>query len=150
MEWLSKRRNAALLCFGLGGVLALMMVIYAPVRMTSVVLDGGEMREMALMCAAPQKTEEFVYVKEQQLCAEMAKAMEGIALRRVRSAPYVEIREAIYIVKPTLTSGGTAEGFTVDAEGAVYSGNVQYRTVREEDGLALYQAAAALWQQVKE
>lgn len=148
MNRLSKRKNAALLCFGLGGVLVLLMMFYAPVRMTAVMLDGGELQEMALMCAAPKKTEEFVYVKDEQLCAEMAKSLEGISLCRVRSAPHVEIREPIYIVKPTLTTGGTAEGFIVDAEGAVYSGKVQYRTVHREDGLALYETVAKLWQQV--
>ena len=148
MNRLSKRKNAALLCFGVGGVLALLLIIYAPVRMNTLALDGGELQEMALMCAAPKKTEEFVYVKDEQLCAEMAEAMEGISLRRVKSAPHVEIREPIYIVKPALTTGGTAEGFIVDAEGAVYSGKVQYRTVRREDGPALYETVAKLWQQV--
>ena len=148
MKWLSKRKNAALLCFGVGGVLALLLTVYAPVEMPTVAMDGGEMQEMALMCAAPEKTEAFLYVKDAQLCAEMAAAMENISLRRVRSAPAVPITAPIYIVKPALTTGGTAEGFTVDADGAVYVGNVQYRTVRQEDGTALYETVAKLWQQV--
>ena len=149
MEWLSKRKNAALLCFGCGGLLALLLIIYAPVRMTSVVLDGGELQQMAFMCAAPEKLEEFVYVKDAQVCAEMESVIQDISLQRVRRAVYVMIREPIYTVKPTLKTGGTTEGFIVDSNGSVYSGRVQYRAVHQEDGLALYKTVAELWQQVK-
>lgn len=149
MDWFSKRKNAALLCFGIGGVLALLLIIYAPVRMYTLVLDGGELQEMALLCAAPERSDELVYVKDEQVCAQVVKAMEGISLRRVRSAPYVSIREPIYIVKPSLMSGGMATGFTVDAEGAVYCGHVQYRTLDKEDGAVLYAAMEQIWQQMK-
>ncbi len=152
MAWLSERKNAALLCFGLGGVLALLLIIYAPVRMNALVLDGRELLEMGFHCAEPKNPEEFVYVKDEQMCAELEKLMDDISLRRVRRAVYVMVREPIYIVDPVVGFDGViaANGgsFTVDAKGAVYSDHVQYRPVNEEDGLALYQAMEEMWQQV--
>lgn len=154
MEWLSKRKNAMLMCFGFGGLLALLMIIYAPIRMNALVLEDGELLEMGFHCSEPKNPEEFAYVKDGQMCAELEELVNDISLRRVRRAVYVMVREPLYIVTPVVNRDGlkVAHGssFTVDSKGAVYFDRVQYRTINEEDGLALYAAMAEMWQQVKQ